>query len=119
MQIPMAVIDAIAFTKRIQTVSLSRMLLSGISQGIEYLAKIANRSGRIVKQGKLMIDKTDIKRRVMNDEFRVPDKPDQIPGNILKIRLAFQKEIGDSMHLNSPVINQALWIDIDMKAVAR
>ena len=54
------------------------MFCPGESQGIEHAAKIFQITPVIMQQGKFMIDKTDVERRVMNNQVSAIDKGDKI-----------------------------------------
>ena len=59
-----------------------------------------------------MIDKSHIKRRIMNDEFSTFDELKEAIKNISKQRFVGEELTGDTVHLKRPIITLSLRVHV-------
>jgi hypothetical protein len=65
-----------------------------------------------------MVDETDVKWRVMDDEFRTPDKLQEISRDVGKAWFVGQKLVAYPMHFPGACIDIAVRLDVLMVGVA-
>src|SRR6202030_2387158 len=70
-QIAVRVVDAIAFTKRIEAVALSRMQLPCERERIKHARYGCDRARRSGRACQLRIEKADVKSRVVDHKFSI------------------------------------------------
>ena len=118
MQLSMRVVYFVFFTKYIEVVLFTRTHLARHHQGIDDRAICCYLAIFNTDQFKLMVDKTNIKRCVVNDQLRTIGKRQQVIGNFRKTRLVTQKFFGNTVNLQRTLLYVALRIEVDMVLTA-
>ncbi len=116
MQITTRVIDGIAFAQRIQAIALARMHLPRHDQGVGDGADGVDSGCRVTPpQAELVVQKSDVERRVVDDQLGTPTIGEKILDNVAEARLVGKELLGDAMHLHGPCVDLAVRLQIAME----
>ena len=86
MQVPLRVIDAIALAQRIEVVALARVLFPGEDKGVKHSTNAIHRLIRR-RESQFTVQKSDVKRGVMNNQLGPCHKFKKFILNFSKTRL--------------------------------
>src|SRR5690606_24257672 len=118
-QFTTGVIDAITFAQGVQAVALAGMAVTGHQQGVEHRAMLGDISlVRLTDQGELIVDETDVKRGVVDDQLRALDEFEELIRHFAETRLAHQKLIGDAVNADRTFIAFAIRLQVNVEMPA-
>ena len=114
MEFPAAIVDVISSAKCIKAVPLTRMHLPCKFQRIRDLAELFQ-SGCIACQFQFLVKESEVKRGVMDDQFRSSNEVEKLIHHFRKRRLTLEEVFGDAMDLLCLRVNSATWVQIGVK----
>src|SRR3990167_8834300 len=115
-QIATGVVDAIAFAQGIEVVALPWVALTGHHQGVEDRAVLADIGAVVLlDQGKFVVDKANVERRVVDDQLRALDEVEELIGDFLEARFVFDKVVGDAVHRNRAFVDFAIRLQVNVE----
>ena len=118
-EIPVGIVYFIAFAQRIEAILLAGMSLPGEEQGIQYRAILLQPAPTLIEKLQLVVNKTNVKRRIMDNDLGVPNKVDKIGRDVAKTRLVREELIADTVNVQSSWVDASIGLQILMKAALR
>ena len=112
MQIPLGIVYAIALAEGVKIIPLPRMLAPGHDQGIDNRAASFQRLMIIIKTLKFSIQKTKIKRGVVNNQLSTGDIFNELVRNLFKFRFVGEKFTGNAVDLYRALVYLTSRIDV-------
>ena len=119
MQRTLAVVYLITRAQCIQAITLAREHLPRQRQAIGDFTESIGFRDIAVELAELIIHKADIKRRVMNDQFRPADIIEKFIRHFGKCRLVQQELIRNTVDAERFRIHQPIRLQIDMEVIPR
>src|SRR5690606_23012901 len=117
-QFALTVVDFVTSAQRIEIIFLPRMLVACQDQRVEYRTIICHWQMSLVQRGQFMVQKGNIKRCIVNDQFGISDKFQKGIGNGSEYGLVGQHLVGYAMYLDCAGFDFALRVDVDMQMTA-
>src|SRR5471030_457880 len=117
-QLAMRIGHAVAVAQGIQRIALARMQLLGLHQRVDDAADMVAEA-RQLQARELMVQKTQIEGRVMNNDFGAGDVAAQVFDDLVELRLIAEKLGGQAVDIERALFRIALGIDVDMEVIPR
>ena len=111
------VVDLIALAQHVEVVALARMHVPRHAQRVDHGRAIVG-DGLEIEQAQLVVEKRDIERRVVDDEFGAAHVFDEFGGDFAELRLVAQELGGQPVHLQRAFLALAFRIDVAVEMVA-
>ena len=73
----------------------------------------------LIEKLQLVVNKTNVKRRIMDNDLGVPNKVDKIGRDVAKTRLVREELIADTVNVQSSWVDASIGLQILMKAALR
>ena len=114
-QVPARVVHTIVPAERVETVLLTRMTLPGERQGVRHRAVALQRLEAHGQLRKLLVQKGDVKGRVVNEELRPGQELEQVVRHVRETWLVRQELVADPVDLEGACFDLTLGVQILMK----
>ena len=108
------VIDVVTLAQRVQAVALTRVQVAGHLQGIQHRAMVAHGIAP-TQQRQLVVQETDVERRVVDDQFRPGQELEQFVDDLREARFVREELVADAVDFHRAVIDRPLGIDVLME----
>ncbi|CAM2158074.1 hypothetical protein PT2222_40072 [Paraburkholderia tropica] len=112
------VADAEAVAQRIERIAFAREDLLGLHQRVDHLAAMLLER-RLADHRKLGIEKADVERRVVNDQFRAANEVENLVRDFGEFRLVGEEFGGQAVHRERAGVAVAFRVDVEVQVVAR
>src|SRR5450830_736788 len=94
------------------------MQFLGLRQGVDYAAEVAGEIGQ-VQQLEFVIQKAQVERRVVDDDFGALDVLAQLLDNLTKLRLIAQEFAGQAVDVQRALFRLTFRIDVEVEIIPR